>query len=83
MNRELHEGAMYRHFKGGMYQVLFVALHTETQEELVIYRSLENGQHFARPKDMFLGEVDHEKYPEIDQKYRMAFIEQGSDDILS
>lgn len=83
MNRELHEGATYRHFKGGMYQVLFVELHTETQEELVIYRSLENGQHFARPKAMFLSEVDHKKYPEIDQKYRMALIEQDSDEIPS
>lgn len=83
MNRELHEGATYHHFKGGMYQVLFVALHTETQEELVIYRSLENGQHFARPKAMFLSEVDYKKYPEIDQKYRMALIEQDSDEIPS
>ena len=45
----------YRHYKGKEYTVLGVALHSETQEELVVYRQ-EYGDHglWGRPKQMFL-----------------------------
>ena len=56
----------YRHFKGNEYTVLGVALHSETQEELVVYRQ-EYGDHrlFVRPKKMFLEtvEVDGQAVP--------------------
>lgn len=67
---------IYKHYKGNYYIVEDVAKHTETGEELVIYRGLyeddEHGlQHLcARPKDMFLSEVDHAKYPNVTQKWR-------------
>ena len=69
--RVLRIGALYRHFKGGEYRVLAEAKHTETGEKLVIYRA-EYGERkvWARPYEMFVGEVDHEKYPDITQKYR-------------
>lgn len=46
----------YRHFKGGEYEVLGVATHSETGEKLVVYRALygENGL-WVRPEAMFLG----------------------------
>ncbi len=48
----------YRHFKGGLYEVLGVARHSETEEELVVYRALYGaGGLWARPKRMFLEEV--------------------------
>jgi hypothetical protein len=48
----------YRHFKGREYTVIGVALHSETQEELVVYRQ-EYGNHglWVRPKQMFLETV--------------------------
>lgn len=44
---------------------------TETNERMVTYKNIQSGAIFARPYDMFMSEVDHEKYPDIKQKYRL------------
>lgn len=65
-------GEVYRHFKNGWYKVMGIALHTETEERLVIYQSLAGDRGiFARPVSSFLEEVDKRKYPYSRQRYIM------------
>ncbi len=74
-NREILPGCYYRHFKGNIYQVFGVAIHTETEEEMVVYRAQYGEQGlFVRPYSMFAEEVDHQKYPEATQKYRFELV---------
>ena len=69
--RKIKINGIYKHFKGNSYLVLDIAKHSETKEEYVIYRELYNdGNIWIRPINLFLSEVDHEKYPNIKQKYR-------------
>lgn len=51
----------YRHFKGGLYEVLFNARHSETLEEMVVYKALyenELGALWVRPASMFAETVE-------------------------
>jgi hypothetical protein len=54
-------GELYRHYKGGLYEVLFLAPHTETGETLVIYKSVLFGSYYARPLSIWNLEVSGEK----------------------
>lgn len=68
-------GFRYRHFKGGIYIVTDIAVHSETEEPMVIYKSFDNAKLvWCRPLSMFLSEVDHEKYPDVKQVMRFERI---------
>lgn len=73
---QIKANGIYRHFKGDYYLLVDVAKHSETGEDYVVYRKLyEDCALWVRPLDMFLEEVDHEKYPDVEQKYRFELQE--------
>lgn len=80
MNRQVVQGSTWLHFKGKhVATVIAVAKHTETNETLVVYECYDNEKNvsdgvFARPIEMFLSEVDHEKYPDVKQAYRFERV---------
>lgn len=65
-------GDLYRHFKGGVYKVICEAKHSETGEEMVVYRNTESGETWARPKEMFYGKRGNVQ--------RFTKIEEAEDD---
>ncbi len=73
MDREIKIGGKYRHFKGMIVVVIAIATHSETLEQLVIYTH--DNEIWARPKKLFLSEVDHVKYKDVEQKYRFELID--------
>ena len=75
MERKIQIGKTYRHFKGNRVEVLNIAKHTETMEEMVIYKHLGTDEIWARPYDMFNSLVDKEKYPDVTQKYRFEEVD--------
>ena len=80
MDRQIPKcGEVFKHFKGNCYKILAVGHHSETGEKLVIYYDLSHENSSIddpciRPLDMFMSEVDHDKYPNITQKYRFEKV---------
>lgn len=67
---------MYRHFKGNLYQIRCLARNSETREMMVVYQAMyDTFEIYVRPLSMFMEEVDHDKYPEVRQKYRFELLQ--------
>lgn len=89
--REFLPGQIVRHFKREtvdpstndyLYKITGIAIHSESKEKYMVYQGLYGAcEMYIRPLEMFMSEVDHEKYPDIKQKYRFeAVCEQESSD---
>lgn len=64
-------GSVYRHFKGNLYEVKAIAIHSETEEKMVVYQALYgDNMTYVRPYDSFVSLVDKVKYPDATQEYR-------------
>ena len=70
-------GRCYRHFKGNVYKVIGIAVHTETGEQMVVYQA-QYGEHmlFVRPLSMFIEPIDGTKNPDIKQRFRFELIDE-------
>ena len=78
--RKFKKGQLVQHFKREgldpgtdeyVYEIIGEAIHSETREKMMVYRAMYGDKElFVRPYDMFMSEVDHEKYPAVKQKYR-------------
>lgn len=54
-------GEIYRHYKGNRYKILSLAVHTETNEEMVVYSPIDDpAKVWVRPKSMWFDIIDKE-----------------------
>lgn len=80
-NSRLKTGDIVRHFKGGTYEILCIAKHTEDNIDLVIYKNIyAPDKIWARPIEMFMGKVNKTKYPDATQEYRFEKIKNKEND---
>lgn len=70
--REVKNASLYQHFKGNLYWVYGVGVHTETNEVLVSYQAVSSPHNiYIRPIEMFLEKIEEDREDNITkQKYR-------------
>lgn len=67
-------GFLYKHFKGNIYLVMDIGVHTETQELMVLYKNIDDdGLLWCRPLSMFNEELENGKYKRFEKIYNNKF----------
>lgn len=56
--QEISVGKVYKHYKGNIYKIIAIAKHSETEEEMIVYQSVKNGDIWVRPHSMWNEVVD-------------------------
>lgn len=79
-HKNLMIGRRFRHFKGGIYIVIDIAIHSESAEAMVVYKTFNDlsGMNctWVRPLSMFLSKVDKNKYPDVKQEMRFQILDE-------
>ena len=79
--RDSMVGRRYRHFKGRIYIVTDLAVNTESDEIMVIYKCFTDPRvTWCRPLSMFTSDVDRKKYPNVKQKRRFEPLSRTQED---
>lgn len=77
--KDIKIGGVYRHFKGNYYYVENIAYDSETQEEMVVYRTLysreDNKKIWVRPLRMFISKIENRDDNKTSQEYRFEYCE--------
>ena len=78
-DRNVIAGQVYRHFKGQTVKVLHISQDAEAPGQFCVVYECEDGSVWSRPYGMFVSDVDHDKYPDVKQKYRFELVEDAKD----
>ena len=56
--QEILVGKKYRHYKGNLYEIIALAKHSETLDDMIVYRAVSDGKTWVRPYSMWNEIVD-------------------------
>lgn len=77
LEREVKIGGIYKHFKGSYHKVICIAKDSEDLSLKVVYTHEDSDEIWVRDKNEFLSEVDRNKYPNVNQKYRFELVDKN------